>query len=460
MGRLESTVYYLLPKQAEFLFGVNEKDFHKTKDGVPIIHRDISCYQGGFGSGKTYCGSLKGLFLALKYPGIRGFVGASTQDLIDNTTKDQYIQHMDKIGFKEGIHYIWQDRKTLLKLFNGSIIYFKTLSNPDQYRSYNLGFVEFEEASQLTEYAFDTLLSRLRQDKHPDWGDHFCYHFFLHTNPGGMRGWIYKNFINPKTKKPGYRYINAPTSENIFLDEGYKDSLSEKYSAQQAMELLEGKDVDYDNTIAFPDFNQLNILDNIQFNPNEPLILTCDFNYKPMCWYLVQYVNGNWHVLRELVIDNVTTEKCCPYAQRLIDQFGVKSFYIMGDAAGNQNKTTGNDYVIMATYFQNRGYNVQFRLQKSNPLIKERLACLRGYIKNAKGVRRLFVDSSCKWLLYNFDECRNNLVNQGIKQPTQKEIEKDDNLRYIGHPIDAMSYPIWYLEKMKATTNNAIDKIE
>lgn len=458
MGRLWTT-FYCFPKQAEFLFGIPEKNFHKTKNGMPIIHRDVACYQGGFASGKTYCGAMKGLFLALKYPGIRGFVGASTQDLIDNTTKAQYIEHMDSMGMKEGVHYTWADRKTLLKLCNGSMIYFKTLSNPDQFRSYNLGFVEFEEASQLTEYAFDIMLSRLRQKPRPNWDKHFCYNFFMHTNPGGLRGWIYKNFINPKTRKSGYRYINAPTEENIFLDEGYADSMKEKYSSDQIKELLEGKDVDFDNTVAFPDFDQSNIRDNIPYNPKEPLILTCDFNYKPMCWYLVQNYDNCWYILREIVVDNITTEKCCPYAQQVISQFGVRQIYIMGDAAGNQNKTTGNDYAILATYFQNRGYELQFRLQKSNPLIKERLASLRGHIRNAKGVRRLFVDSSCKVLLYNFDECRNNLVNQGIKQPTQKEIEKDDKLRFIGHPIDAISYPIWYLDRQIGITNGEINKI-
>ena len=91
MGRLWTT-FYCFPKQAEFLFGIPEENFHKTKNGMPIIHRDVACYQGGFASGKTYCGAMKGLFLALKYPGIRGFVGASTQDLIDNTTKAQYVK--------------------------------------------------------------------------------------------------------------------------------------------------------------------------------------------------------------------------------------------------------------------------------------------------------------------------------------------------------------------------------
>ena len=61
--------FYLLPKQLEFLFGIPENKFtNKKKNSIPL---DVSCYQGGFGSGKTWCGSLRGILYCLKYPGIR-----------------------------------------------------------------------------------------------------------------------------------------------------------------------------------------------------------------------------------------------------------------------------------------------------------------------------------------------------------------------------------------------------
>ena len=455
MKTVDNYTFNLLPKQAEFLFGLDEKVFHivNKKTGKLEVPVDISCYQGGWGSGKTFCGALRGIFLALKYPGIKGLAGASSQDMIDNTTKAQYIEHLENIGFKEGIHYWFADRKTELHFINGSMIYFRTLSDPDQFRSYNLGFVEFEEASQLTENTFDVLISRLRQTIKPTWDKHFCYNLFMHTNPGGTRGWIYKLFINKKTRVEGYRYINAPTTENIYLHSNYVKSLTKKYSQQQIQELIEGKDLDFDNTVAFPDFDEHNIRDNIKFNPKEDLILTCDFNYNPMCWYLVQHYNEKWYVLKEIVINNITTKECCKYAQQVIDTFGVKNFKIMGDAQGRQQKTNGSDYGIMLQYFQSKGYNVVTQIQKANPRIRERLAVLRGLIRNAVGERRLYVDSSCKILLYNFEECKNQLSNGGLHEPTDNEIKKDDKLRYLVHPIDAISYPMWYMHNyFKGTT--------
>ena len=108
------------------------------------------------------------------------------------------------------------------------------------------------------------------------------------------------------------------------------------------------------------------------------------------------------------------------------------------------------NYSVMLSYFSDKMFDVTLRVQKSNPLIKDRLAVLRGFIRNAKGVRRLKVKSTCKWLIYNFEECVNQLANGGLKLPTDSEIQQDDNKRYLIHPIDAISYPMHYLSSLRA----------
>lgn len=436
--------FQLLPKQAEFLFGIPEERFHVIDEetGLPELFTDISCYQGGQGSGKTHCGALRGVALALRYPGIKGFIGAATQDQIDGTTKVKYVEHLENIGLKENVHWRYANRSTEIHLINGSILYFKTLSNPEQWKSFEFGFVEFEEASLLDESAYIFLLGRLRQPKKPEWDDHFCYQLFMHTNPGGTRGWIYKRFINPKTKVPDARYINAPTYENIFLPKTYTKTMEENYSAAQCKELIEGRDVDFDNTIAFPEFTEENVRE-IKYNPNHPLRLSCDFNVNPMCWYIMQDYDDCWYILDELIANNITTADMCPMAHKVLNKYGVNQFILSGDAAGKMKTTTGNNFGIMIQYFSQRGFRIIPQIQASNPLIKDRLAVLRGTIKNAKGVKKLFVRPSCEKLIYNFMECRNQLSTGNLKQPTENEIKRNDELRYLIHPIDAISYPIW-----------------
>lgn len=457
---VKETRFDLNEFQAEFMFGIPEKRFYEVDKETGLIKTpsDICCYQGGQGSGKTFVGALRGVFLALKYPGIKGFIGAATQDLIDGTTKVKYVEHLEALGLQQDVHWWYENRNTEIVLVNGSRLYFRTLSNPENYKSFEFGFIEFEEGSLLDENAFIYLLGRLRQQEKPGWDKHFARCFFIHSNPGGMRGWIYKRFINPKTRVEGYRYINAPSWANRHLPKAYIEEMLKAYSADQVKELIEGKDVDYDNTVAFPDFDEHNVLDRMPYNPNEKLILACDFNYNPNCWYIVQYYNDTWYILHEMAVNNIQTSEMCKIAHQAIAQFGVREFDIMGDAAGRQMKTNGSDYGIMMAYFAEHGYDATLRVQKSNPLIKERLAILRGCIKNAKGVRRLYVNRTCEKLLYNFEMCKNNLANGGLKSPTDAEIQKDDNLRFIGHPIDAISYPIWFYNNLNAITNSNDDK--
>lgn len=445
---IKKTTYTLLPKQGEFLFG------YKLPDDPKKILNDISLYQGGMGSGKTFCGSLRGLTcFALKFAGCRGLVGAKSQDLLDNTTKRKYEEHLENIGLKEGVHWWYTDRKQTMNFINGSVIRFKTLSDWEQFMSEEFTWIEFEEASFLDEIVFIKLITRLRQQKRDEWGDEYIRALFMHTNPQGKRGWLNKHFINPKTRKESYRYITASTRENYHLGDEYVEMLEELYSADQIKEMIEGLDVDYDNTVAFPQFTEFNVKE-LQYDPNESLILTCDFNYNPMCWYLVQEVNKEWHILRELIYNNVTTKEMCKIIQPIVSEYNTRSITIMGDAHGGDKKTNGSDYDVMLSHFADAGYYIDLRVSRSNPPIKDRLATLRGLLCNAKGVRKVYVDPSCHRLIYNFEECKNHLGNGGLKLPTDSEIQNDDDKRYLIHPIDAISYPMYYLQSLRAVAGD------
>ena len=77
---------------------VNYKLLDKQKQFIEIPHSqslDVAIYQGGYGSGKTWCGSLLGILLAKKYPGSRGLVGAKEYELVRKTTLVSYLEHLD-----------------------------------------------------------------------------------------------------------------------------------------------------------------------------------------------------------------------------------------------------------------------------------------------------------------------------------------------------------------------------
>lgn len=125
--------YNLLKAQREFL-------------EIPHDYNiDVACYQGGYGSGKTFCGSLLGILLCLKFAGIRGLVGAKTYTLVRDTTLKTYFEHLDNMGFIEGKDYEWSASLQQLKFKNKSEILFRHFDDPNSLKSLNLGFVEIEE---------------------------------------------------------------------------------------------------------------------------------------------------------------------------------------------------------------------------------------------------------------------------------------------------------------------------
>ena len=207
--------YKLLDKQIEFMSIPHDEEL------------DVALYQGGYGSGKTWCGSLLGILLAKKYPGSRGLVGAKEYELVRKTTLVSYLEHLDALGYKQGIHYNYNKVDKIIKFKNGSEILFSSLEDPEKIKSLNLHWAEIEEASQVGDSTFKQLIGRLRNLYRGKNWENFRYRLFGHTNPQSNKGWIYERFV--ERKLPNYRLIIAPTTNNKYLPEHYVKSLRDSF---------------------------------------------------------------------------------------------------------------------------------------------------------------------------------------------------------------------------------------
>ena len=196
---------------------VNYKLLKKQKEFIEIPHNyplDVAIYQGGFGSGKTWCGSLLGILLAHKYAGSRGLVGAKEYELVRKTTLVTYLEHLEQLGYVENQDYFYNKVDKVIKFKNNSEILFSQLDDAERFKSLNLHWAEIEEASQIDDSSFKQLLGRLRNTyRNESWHD-FRYRLFGHTNPQANKDWIWQRFV--QDKKPNYRLIIAPTTDNTF----------------------------------------------------------------------------------------------------------------------------------------------------------------------------------------------------------------------------------------------------
>ena len=425
--------YELLPAQKEFLLNVGN------------YPRDIALYQGGYGSGKTFCGSLLGILFCLKYPGVTGLVGAQTYTLLRDTTLKQYFEHLDNMGFVEGYHYEYQKSEEILKFKNGSEILFRHLQEPNKLKSLNLAFVELEEMSDTPESTFKMLISRLRQNIKPEWKENgFKYRLFGHTNPESSKGWIYKYFV--EEKPDNYRLIQAPTTQNKFLEPDYVESMKELYDEEYYRINVLGEFGDYTSGLVVKNFSNENIAE-LHYQPDLPLHLTFDFNVDPMSCILAHVAGGKVFYFDEFILENTTTQGTM---EEVLKKYPAHKSEIIvnGDASGDNRSTQSevSNYVIIRNALKRHYPNnkIKFDLRPYNPPIKNRIASFNAMVCNHNGERKILIDKRCKWLLYNIYNLKYKVGSDVVDVPTYSQIKTENNLKYLEHPFDAASYLVEY----------------
>ena len=417
--------YTLLKSQREFLEIPHDYSF------------DVAVYQGGYGSGKTFSGSLLGILLSQKFPGIRGLVGAQTYTLVRDTTLQTYFEHLDNMGFREGYDYNWSSSLQKLLFKNGSEILFRHFDEPNKLKSLNLGFVEIEEMSDVPYDTFLMLLSRMRQKVKKTWKN-FTYRIFGHTNPEMTRGWIYKTFIN--NPPPNYRLITAPTTQNIYLPQDYCDELKKLYDEDYYNIFVLAQSGQYTKGLVVKDFTNENVQE-IIYHPELDLHITCDFNVDPMAWILAHKTRDKVFYFDELVLENTTTAKTCDEFLRRYPKHKGK-IIINGDASGDNRSCTSEytNYVIIKKRLLQHGYNPEIKIKAFNPPIKNRVMAFNAKVRSATGDICLFVDKKCEKLLYNIYNLKYREGSSQIDIPTYQQIKQSKELKFLSHPFDAASY--------------------
>lgn len=233
---LESQIGKLLPSQRAYIFAPER----------------FACIAGGYGSGKTRAGCLKGLILSAIFPGNIGMIlcyhGTDMQDRV--------IPVFFEICPPSWIaDYNKQQKVVTLK--NGSVVMFRHLHDPNakgggktRRAGANLGWFFIDQMEEIEQEHWSVMISRLRNPKaKKQFG-------FGAINPNG-HDWIYKLFY-PQYRAwkdlpvgadgkvplmqvchPSHNVIGVAVnseenrkSNGGFLDDDYFDSLLKQYDHQ------------------------------------------------------------------------------------------------------------------------------------------------------------------------------------------------------------------------------------
>ena len=181
-------------------------------------------YGGARGGGKSWALQKKAILLSVNYPGIKILLLRRTYpELQENHINTLIVQLRNFAAYKSSDKCFTFPNGSRIKLG-----YCKSESDVLQYQGQEYDVIFLDEATQFTEYQFETLTATLRG------ANDFPKRMYLTCNPGGVgHEWVKRLFVNKKYRQSenadDYEFIPATVFDNKILmqkDPGYVDMLN------------------------------------------------------------------------------------------------------------------------------------------------------------------------------------------------------------------------------------------
>lgn len=387
---------------------------------------------GGSGSGKSYAQAQHELIKAIRQKHNILVIRKWRVTLNDSCVK-LMRSLLEEWGLED--YYDYHESHKDLTLFNGSVILFRGIDDPEKLKSiYGVTRIWVEEASELDEEDHRELNRRLRGKDI----EQINYTF----NPVSERHWL-KELHDTHQNLTA---IHSTYKDNQFIDEEYKNELEALagsegtyndyriYALGQWGKLKEGNEFYH----AFTGEN----IKNHSYDPELPLHITYDFNVNPYMSLLVIQVSDE----EIRVVDEITPRNPNNNTEAVTRQFRQKygdhssGLYLYGDPSGKaedtRQKAGHNDFTIVKSILEDMA-PVDKVLQKAPP-VAQRGLFMNSLLKGWEGWR-IVVNEDCVVTIDDLQFVKQDLDGTKLKQ---KEKDKQTGVRYemYGHTSDALDY--------------------
>lgn len=420
----------------KFDFNENQKLFLKCED-------QVIAFFGGIGNGKTFAGIAKSLMRVINpdNPPQLGMIARQTYPELRDSTQRTFFELCHLMGMLPEVHYEYRKQENRVKFVNGHEIIFRSLDDPAKLLSINLGWFYIDQAEEVSEEVFLTLLGRLRAVENPQ-----CW---ITGNPLG-HNWIWHRFIHDPV--PGNIIFNAKTEENIHnLPEGYVDSLKNNYNEIWINRYLYGSWDAFEGQI-YPDFEpSIHVKNHFTVAPEWRRFIGIDHgrtNPTAVLWGAVDQ-DDVLYIYREHYEAGQDVDYHARAIQAHLNE-GRYETYVIDPSTGAGKKddpeTIGNRYRQLKIPVINANNDVQGGIDK-----------VTEYFKHGK----IFIHKSCENLI-------RELVNYQWEQPSASRIELNQPERPLkkdDHSCDALKYLVGEVvasnakKDTRTDTERFIDKI-
>ncbi len=383
-------------------------------------------FSGPIGSGKSQALCQEALKLSYINAGRTGLLGAPTYPMLRDATQAALLEILER----NKIPHEWNRAENFLILREtGSRILFRAVEEFERLRGSNLAWFGLDELTYTSEEAWLRLEGRLRDPK----ATRLCG--FAVWTPKGY-DWVYERFIARQVD--GYETVMAKPFENRFLLEkipDYYERLKASYDGRFYEQEALGSYLDMHAGRVYFGFDRTRDIADVGVEAGTPLLWALDFNVDPMSSVIAQVNEGVVRVLDEIVLSRASThDACAEMARRFPSHEG--GLVVYADASGARLQTSGTtDVEILRSFLRDAPYGgVTFKIPRSNPAIRDRVALLNAKLEAADGTRCVRVHARCSELIKDFEQV-------SYKQGSVA-IDKDRDPRRT-HLSDALGYLVW-----------------
>jgi PBSX family phage terminase large subunit len=358
---------------------------------------------GGYGSGKTYIGALRSIFLSYENAPIPGVYVSPSYGLSQKTIVLTLKEVMDK----SGMDYTYNQMKGEFVIHNwNGRIWLGSGDRPDSLRGPNLAWAGIDEPFIQKKDVFDQMVARVR---HPDAKQR---EIFLTGTPEQLN-WGYQ-LSNREDIDLGL--VVGSTLENTHLPQEYKDNLLSAYSDEQIDAYVHGKFVNLTQGRVYKDFDREKHLIKRPDLKNLPVCIAQDYNVDNASAIAFYLGNGWIHVFKEYRMSNANTYDM---AELIMQDFPGADVYCDASGSSRKSSATSTDHDIMRQH----GFNL--KAPRRNPSVRDRVNCVNKLIRDGN-----FSVESCPNLIMDLERNVWRLGDIDKRDPTQT------------HLSDALGYAI------------------
>ena len=360
---------------------------------------------GGYGSGKTYIGALRSIFLSYINKPLPGMYVSPTHGLAQKTI----ILTLKEIFRRSDIDFTFNQNKGEFRIHNwDGLIWIGSGDKPDSLRGPNLSWAGIDEPFIQKREVFEQMTARVR---HPEATQS---EIFLTGTPEELN-WGYQ-LVNDSRLDIGT--VNASTLDNPHLPQDYKDSLLAAYSQEQIDAYVHGKFVNLTQGRVYKDFNRDK---HVMKRETEGWEIAAgqDYNVDANTVCIFAYTSKEIAVFDEIRLKNSGTYDM---AEALKEKYpGIK---VMPDSTGSARKTSSSqsDHDIM------RQAGFQVLAPRKNPPVRDRVNAVNRLLREER---------------ITFHNCPNLIMDMERNVWRNGDIDKRDPEQ--SHASDAMGYAINWL---------------